>query len=121
MQKSGSSTKRLLDEMVERLPELVDPADSDDEDSIATEFFQDLSRSEADEKDVGTYLPTYSVIKNETFRAEYFRPKHPDLQFDGSSSIYLHTYRRILASRMNTSNSRKTSSKMGRHFRAACV
>ncbi len=58
-QKSGNSSKRVLHEMVEGLRELMDLADSYDEDSRATAFFQDSSEniktdssSEAEFKDV---------------------------------------------------------------------
>ena len=59
-QKSGNSSKRVLHEMVEGLQKSMDLADSDDEDSTATAFFQDSSEniktepsSEADFEDVG--------------------------------------------------------------------
>ncbi len=65
-QKSGNSSKRVLHEMIEGLQELMDLADSDDEDSTATAFFQDSSEnietnpsSEADVKDVGHALADF--------------------------------------------------------------
>ncbi len=101
-QKSGDSSQRVLHEMVEGLQELMDLADSDEEDSTATAFFQDSSEniktdfsSEADVKDVGHALATLMLVTTSIFRSGCHRPKYSEHQAYGSSSIYLHTYRRI--------------------------
>ena len=84
--------------MVDRLPELVDLADSEDEDSTAPAFFKDSSEniktdssSEADVKDVGHALADIYADDDSDFRSGYYRPKYLDHQACGSSSTTFHT------------------------------
>ncbi len=73
-QESRNSCKRVLHEIVEVSQELMDLADSDDEDSTATAFFQDLSgnintnsSSNSEVKDVGHALADISVDDDSDF------------------------------------------------------